>query len=52
MSIDPVTFARSLIDIDSTTGREADVAKAVAGFLQQLGYQVAEQPVSDGRFNV
>jgi acetylornithine deacetylase len=52
MSIDPVTFARSLIDIDSTTGREADVATVLAGFLQQLGYQVAEQPVADGRFNV
>jgi acetylornithine deacetylase len=52
MSIDPVTFARSLIDIDSTTGREADVATVLAGFLQQLGYQVTEQPVADGRFNV
>ncbi len=52
MAIDPVTFARSLIDIDSTTGREADVAKVLAGFLQQLGYQVVEQPVADGRFNV
>jgi len=52
MSIDPVTFARSLIDIDSTTGREADVATVLAGFLRQLDYQVAEQPVADGRFNV
>jgi acetylornithine deacetylase len=52
MSIDPVMFARSLIDIDSTTGREADVAKVLAGFLRQLDYQVAEQPVADGRFNV
>ena len=52
MSIDPVTFARSLIDIDSTTGREADVATVLAGFLRQLGYQVTEQPVADARFNV
>ena len=52
MSIDPVAFARTLIDIDSTTGREGDVATVLAGVLRQLGYQVTEQPVSDGRFNV
>jgi acetylornithine deacetylase len=52
MSVDPVSFARSLIDIDSTTGREAEVAALLARTLQQLGYQVIEQPVADGRFNV
>ncbi len=52
MSVDPVSFARRLIDIDSTTGREAEVATVLSGFLRQLGYQVTEQPVSDGRFNV
>jgi acetylornithine deacetylase len=52
MSIDPLSFARHLIDIDSTTGREAEVGAALARRLLQLGYQVTEQPVTDGRFNV
>ena len=52
MSIDPVSLARGLIDIDSTTGREAEAGALLARVLQQLGYQVTEQPVSDGRFNV
>jgi acetylornithine deacetylase len=52
MTIDPVAFARTLIDIDSTTGREGEVAAVLADFLGQLGYQVTRQPVSDGRFNV
>ena len=49
---DPVSLARTLIDIDSTTGREAEVGAVLARVLQQLGYQVSEQPISDGRFNV
>jgi acetylornithine deacetylase len=52
MSVDPVSLARTLVDIDSTTGREGEVAAFLAGFLGQLGYQVTSQPVSDGRFNV
>jgi acetylornithine deacetylase len=52
MSVDPVTLARSLVDIDSTTGREAEAGAWLARFLGQLGYQVTEQPVSNGRFNV
>ena len=52
MNVDPVSLARTLIDIDSTTGREGDVAAFLAGFLDQLGYQVVRQAVSDGRFNV
>ena len=31
---------------------KADVGAWLGRFLQQLGYQVTEQPVSDGRFNV
>lgn len=50
--MDPVSLARQLIDIDSTTGREGDVAVWLARFLSQLGYRIVEQPVSDGRFNV
>ena len=52
MSLDPVRLARTLIDIDSTTGREAEVGAVLARELRQLGYQVTEQPVTDGRFNV
>ena len=52
MSVDPVSLARSLINIDSTTGREAQAGALLARVLQRLGYEVTEQPVSDGRFNV
>jgi acetylornithine deacetylase len=51
-AIDPVALTRSLVDIDSTTGREADVARWLAAFLRGRGYRVTEQPVADGRFNV
>src|SRR5262245_15120208 len=50
--VDPVALARSLIDIDSTTGREAEAAGHLAGYLRHRGYAVTEQPVSNGRFNV
>jgi acetylornithine deacetylase len=50
--IDPVALTRSLVDIDSTTGREGETGRWLAAFLRQRGYQVTEQPVSDGRFNV
>jgi acetylornithine deacetylase len=51
-AVDPVALTRSLVDIDSTTGREADVAGWLARFLTGRGYTVTEQPVSNGRFNV
>jgi acetylornithine deacetylase len=50
--IDPVALTRSLVDIDSTTGREAEVAGWLVTFLRERGYIVAEQPVSSGRVNV
>ena len=50
--VDPVFLTRSLVDIDSTTGREAAAGEWLAGFLRARGYRVAEQPVADGRFNV
>ena len=52
MPLDPVSLTRSLVDIDSTTGREADAGAWLARFLGQLGYQVTDQSVTDGRFNV
>ena len=42
---DVVALARTLIDIDSTTGREGDLATWLAGFLRHAGYEVTEQPV-------
>ena len=51
-ALDPVSVARQLIDIDSTTGREHDAGVWLGGFLRERGYRVDEQPVSDGRFNL
>jgi acetylornithine deacetylase len=47
-----VTFARELIDIDSTTGREQAAGTWLARQLRDLDYQVVEQPVANGRSNV
>jgi acetylornithine deacetylase len=50
--VDPVSLARQLIDIDSTTGHEAEVAAVLAGYLRRRGYSVLEQPLENGRSNV
>lgn len=50
--VDPVALARALIDIDSTTGKEGEVATWLASFLRERGYAVLEQPLTDGRANV
>ena len=47
-----VAFARELIDIDSTTGREQAAGAWLAAKLAALGYTVEQQPVAHGRFNV
>ena len=47
-----VDFARELIDIDSTTGREQEAGERLTGALRSLGYRVDQQPVSNGRSNV
>ena len=52
MAVDPVALTRSLVDIDSTTGREAEAGAWLSRFLRGLGYRVTEQPVAEGRFNV
>jgi acetylornithine deacetylase len=51
-TLDAVEFARHLIDIDSTTGREAEAGEWLAGRLSTMGYAVTTTPVADGRFNV
>jgi acetylornithine deacetylase len=50
--VDTLAFARSLIDIDSTTGREAEAGRWLADRLRDLGYSVREQPVDGERANV
>ncbi|HET9360308.1 MAG TPA: M20/M25/M40 family metallo-hydrolase [Vicinamibacterales bacterium] len=52
MPVDPVSLTRSLVDIESTTGREAAAGAWLSRFLQGLGYRVTEQPVAGGRFNI
>jgi acetylornithine deacetylase len=47
-----VEFARELIDIDSTTGKEQAAGQWLAVKLRELGYDVEEQPVKDGRHNL
>ncbi len=50
--VELVALARSLIDIDSTTGREGDACRWISSWLSDRGYDVVEQPVANNRFNV
>jgi len=47
-----VDLARALVDIDSTTGREAEAGAWLASYLRDRGFRVTEQPVAGGRANV
>ena len=47
-----IPLARTLIDIDSTTGREGDCGRWLAAYLRFLGWTVDEQPVAGDRVNV
>ena len=51
-SLETLAFARSLIDIDSTTGREAEAGHWLAARLAALGYNVLEQQIARGCANV
>lgn len=50
--VDVVGLARTLIDIESTTGQEGPVGRVLAGYLRERGYSVLEQPVAGDRINV
>src|SRR3712207_4983547 len=50
--MDPITLTRTLVDIESTTGQEHDAGTWLSGFLRDRGFDVSEQPVSPGRFNI
>jgi len=52
LNVDIVALTRSLVDIDSTTGREGDVGRWLADYLWRLQWHVTEQPVDPTRFNV
>jgi len=45
-------LARSLIDIDSTTGREGEACRWLGDHLRSRGFSVTEQPVDGDRVNV
>jgi acetylornithine deacetylase len=47
-----LSFARAMVDIDSTTGREHEVGTLIGRTLRDLGWHVDEQPVADGRFKI
>jgi acetylornithine deacetylase len=50
--VDIVALTRSLVDIDSTTGREGECGRWLADYLRSRGWSVEEQRVDDTRFNV
>lgn len=51
-SLGLVPLARTLVDIDSTTGREGDCGRWLAAYLRHLGWTVDAQPVAGDRANV
>lgn len=53
-SLTRVRLSRDLIDIDSTTGREAEAGEWIAACLERLGYTVTRQPVgaADGQTRI
>lgn len=50
--MDVIALTRKLVDVDSTTGREAAVGELLARELSELGYDVEKMPVEADRFNV
>lgn len=44
--VDVVDLARRLVDIESTTGNEGEVAAWLAAYLRNRGYSVLEQPLA------
>ncbi len=50
--VDIVSLTRSLVDIDSTTGREGAAGRWLTDYLRQRGWSVDEQRVDETRFNV
>ena len=51
-SLDVVALTRRLVDVESTTGQEAVVCAMVGEELEQRGYTVTRQTVTDRRVNL
>jgi acetylornithine deacetylase len=52
VGVDIVALTRSLVDVDSTTGREGECGRRLSSYLRERGYGVIEQRVDATRFNV
>lgn len=52
MPIDPLTFARELIDIPSPTEQEREVGEFLDAALARAGFATRRQAVTDARFNL
>ena len=50
--MDVFSLTRKLVDVDSTTGKEAAVGELLLRELSALGYDAEKMPVEDDRFNV
>jgi acetylornithine deacetylase len=50
--LDLLDLAQTLIDVDSTTGRERECGRLLASHLEALGWRVTEQSVDGDRFNI
>jgi acetylornithine deacetylase len=50
--VDVLGLTQSLVDIDSTTGREGEAGRWLADYLRGRGFSVMEQRVDTSRFNV
>jgi acetylornithine deacetylase len=50
--VDLLQLTRSLVDIDSTSGQEAVAGRWLSRYLEELGFDVLEQPVDELRFNL
>ena len=51
-NIDVVELTQALVDIESTSGNEGQVARWLAGWLRERGFAVDEQLVEDNRLNL
>src|SRR5262245_13927324 len=51
-SADVIELTRALVDIDSTTGREAEAGLWLETYLRDRGFSVVRQPVDEARFNL
>ena len=51
-SVDVIALTRKLVDVDSTTGKEAAVGELLLRELAALGYDAEKMPVEGDRFNV